>query len=259
MTSAQIGLVAIAAYAMAFVGRVAYSSRLSWRCFLFFLTWIAIISHGLQLHRLIDLPLGQNLSWVNLLSLLAWLSVLLIALADYVLPVASLGLLVYPVAIVLIGLSEFLHPTFILVTKFHPPMLMHILLATFVVALLFICGIQALLLMLQQFSLKQKKMLSLLELLPPLQVMEQLLFFEIGLSFLSLSLFFIATLYGFEFSLVKIFWRETLLSILLWGIFLVLLIGRYLLKWHSARSAMAASLGVAIALVLYLMSHIRMY
>lgn len=257
MTTAQIGLFAVIAYAMAFVCQVADSKNSVGRLFLFFLSWLAIITHGLQLHLLIDLPLGQNLSWVNLLSLLTWLTVLLIGLASVALPVKSLNLLVYPVAIIAVGLSEILHPYFLIATKYQPEMLMHILLATLIVALLVICGIQALLLIIQQRALKQKKLLSLLQLFPPLQVMEHLLFFEMSLGFLGLTLFLLLSLVSFNFELLKIFWLEAALSCLLWLIFLFLLIGRFILKWRSATAAIWVSFGVSVAVILYLTSHIK--
>ena len=87
--------------------------------------------------------------------------------------------------------------------------------------------------------------------------MERLLFFEMSLGFLGLTVFLLTAMLGFDLALVKSFWIETLLSGLLWLTFLLLLIGHYALKWRSATAAMWASLGVAVAIILYLTSHLR--
>ena len=126
MATAELGLFAILAYSVAFVSQVANSKKISWRIFLLLTTWFAIACHGLQLHQLIDLPQGQNLSWVNLLSLLTWLSAILILLANFILPVSSLNFFLYPVSIITIGLTEFFHPRYIIVTQHQPKMLLHI-------------------------------------------------------------------------------------------------------------------------------------
>lgn len=257
MTPAEIGLFAVIAYALAFMGQVAYSQQYSWRGFLFLTTCIAIVCHALQLHQLIDLPGGQNLSWINLLSFLTWLSALLIFLVNFILPIASLNLLLYPISIITMSLSMIWHPQHLVMTAQQPKMLWHILLASLLVALLIICAIQSLLLVLQKFALKQKKMLSLLQRLPPLQSMERLLFVEIILSFIGLSVFLLLT--GINFSLFKNFFDEDCLSLLLWFIFLMILIGRYHYQWRASIAALWTCLGVGIALLLYLTHHLSKF
>lgn len=256
MSTAQLGLFAILAYSVAFMCQVASSRHLAWRFFSVAAIVIALLLHGEQLHQLIDLPQGQNLAWTNLFSLLAWLSALLIFLANYVLRVATLNFLIFPVAIIAIALGEVFHPLKIIVTEYHPETLTHILLATFIVALLVICGFQALLLMTQQFLLRRKKMLSLLELFPPLQIMERLLFFEVLLCFLGLTIFLVTALLGFDLLAVKSFWMETLFSMVLWLGLLVLLLGRYVFRWRAATAASCSFVALAIGVLLFLTSHL---
>lgn len=254
MPLAEMGLFAIVAYALAFMSQVAYARSRLWRGFLLLTACAALFCHASQLHQLIDLPQGQNLSWVNLLSLLTWLAGLLIFLADFILPVASLSLLVYPASIVAISLSIVTHPYHLVATEHQPKMLWHILLASLLVTLLIITAIQSLLLVLQKFLLKQKKMLGLLQFFPPLQSMERLLFFEISLSFISLTLFLLLT--GFDFFSLKNFWDEGFLSLVLWLIFLIVLIGRYRYQWRSLVAAILTCVGVGVALLIYLSHHL---
>jgi len=253
MSPAEMGLLAIVAYALAFMGQVAYARNGLWRGFLLLATCAALFCHASQLHQLIDLPQGQNLSWVNLLSLLTWLSGLLIFLVDFILPIASLSLLVYPASIVAISLSIIIHPYHIVATEYQPKMLWHILLASLLVALLIITAIQSALLVLQKFLLKQKKMLGLLQFFPPLQSMERLLFFEISLSFISLTLFLLLS--SVDFRSLKNFWDEGFLSFILWLIFLIVLVGRYRYQWRSLIAAILTCAGVGVALLIYLSHH----
>ena len=257
MTTAEIGLCAIFCYAAAFIFQLAWIGKSRYQAILSLFIILALITHGLQLHRLIDLPSGQNLSLVNLFSLLTWLSALLIALVNLRLPVRSLNFLLYPVAIMSIGLSVLFPASLIIPTQHDPVTLFHILLSTLIVALFVMSGIQALLLSVQQYALKQKKLLSVLQIFPALDQMEKLLFFDLALSFIGLSLFLISAFMSFSLSVMIHFWQESIASLLLWFIVGFLLLGRYCLRWRSATAAVWTSLAVAIAITIFLTRHLN--
>ena len=253
------GIFAIIAYASVLILHMMYGNHTSptIKFFSYFLIMIGLITHAMQLHHLIDTSQGQNLSWLNLISLLTWLSGLLIMLASFSLPILSLNFLLYPVAILFLGLNYFLHPVYFIVTKNQPQMLVHILSATAVVAFLIIAAIQSVLLFFQQLILKQKKLLAVLNFLPPLETMKRLLFLEINLNFIVLSIFFLLTLYLVKPIVLLHYWAASLLSVFLWIIFLFLVFIRYFFRWRPATGALSVIVALCIGLLIYLTSHLR--
>lgn len=256
MTVIEIGLASIFFYTTAFLFQLASIEKLHYQRYLIWLILFALFFHGNQLHYLIDLPSGQNLSLANLFSLLTWLSGVLIALVSLRLPMQSLYFLLFPFSILSVGLSLFFHNEFIIPTQHNPVALFHILLATLIVALFVISGIQAILFSAQQYALRHKKCLSVLAIFPALDRMEALLFFDLSLSFLGLTLFLLSAIMSFSWPAILHFWEESIVSLLLWVMLGLLLLGRYYLRWRSATAAAWASIALAIAITIFLTRHL---
>lgn len=125
----------------------------------------------------------------------------------------------------------------------------HILLSIVSYSVLTLAAFQAILLSRQERALKQHHTRGLVNSLPPLQVMERLLFEMILAGFLLLTL---ALLSGFIFTddlFAQHLAHKTLLSIIAWVVFAILLGGRYLLGWRS-RTALRWTLAGFILLML---------
>ncbi len=242
------GVVALGAYGQQALGR--------WRRLgLALLTLLALLGHAYLLQQGIDLPQGQNLNVANLFSLIAWLAGFILFLGQCSLPITSLGLLVYPIAAFSLLLS--LHATnrFIVVTSEHPWALFHILWSTLVVGLFVISGCQALLLALQERLLRAKKLTGFLERLPPLQVMETVLFNCIKWGVLTLSLLLLSSFLLFKRSHLPGVWSKMLLGIAVWSVFIVLLLGRHFLGWRGNLAVAWTVSGVILSVGVYLGSH----
>ncbi len=216
---------------------------------------LALLGHGYLLQQRIDLSAGQNLNVANLFSLIAWLAGFILFLGQFSLPIASLGLLVYPIAA--FSLLWALHATnyFIVSTSDDPWALFHILWSTLVVGLFVISGCQAVLLAIQERLLRSRKCLGFLERLPPLQVMEIVLFNCIKWGVLTLSLLLLSSFLFFKRSHLPGVWSKMLLGAAVWCVFVGLLSGRYFLGWRGNLAVIWAVSGVILSVSIYLGSH----
>jgi ABC-type uncharacterized transport system permease subunit len=207
------------------------SRTYSWVYFL--LGFLAILSHGILLHYWIDTPQGQNISFVNLFSLVAWLVALLVLLAALIKPITNLTLLIFPIALISVFLKLIFPGVILINMQNHPKELIHILLSTFAFSILCVCGLQAFFLAIQEYLLRHKRAVGFIQLLPPLQRMEKLLFQMIAMGFIFLTILLVSSFWSFGYAAITDFWQKTLLSLFAWGVFAILLIGHRYLGWRS--------------------------
>lgn len=65
------------------------------RRYYWWLSYPAILTHAYLLYRWIDQPDGQNLSFTNMFSLVAWVIAVLIIVSAWRKPITSLALLIF--------------------------------------------------------------------------------------------------------------------------------------------------------------------
>lgn len=194
---------------------------------------LALPLHLLCVYAAIYQPGGLNLGLFQVISLVGWLiAALSIAMSLYQ-PVVSLTLGAFPLAALGILLSLFVPAPYVLLTAVSHGVEAHILLSILAYSVLMIAAAQATLLAVQDHQLRQHKR-GLLNVLPPLQTMERLLFDLIAVGFVLLTL---AIVTGFV-TLNNIFAQhvvhKTVLTLAAWLVFAVLLSGRHWLGWRGA-------------------------
>lgn len=131
---------------------------------------------------------------------------------------------------------------------------LHILTAIVAFGILGLAGIQALMLHIQNESLRNKPKNAILRSLPPLETMETLLFqiILIGFILLSISLF---TALGFSDNFYTFsHWHKILLSFLAWIFFAILLYKHYRSGWRGKKAVKWTLSGLTILLSSYLSS-----
>jgi ABC-type uncharacterized transport system permease subunit len=199
----------------------------------FILGFLAVISHAVLLYHWIDTLHGQNISFVNLFSLVAWLVAFLVLLAALIKPIANLTLFIFPIALSSIFLEWYFPAILLANTQSHPKELIHILLSTMAFSLLCICGLQAFFLAIQEYLLRHKRPARFIQLLPPLQQMEKFLFQMITTGFIFLTILLVTSFWSFGYAVITNFWQKTLLSLFGWTIFASLLAGHRYAGWRS--------------------------
>ncbi|MCC2615178.1 cytochrome c biogenesis protein CcsA [Aestuariibacter halophilus] len=215
---------------------------------------LAIFAMGLHLSLLtqgILLEPGQNMSFTNVASLIAWLIALSMTAASLWMP----NLLLLPVVLgfaALVVLINLLIPvTHIMHIDIQPALLIHITLALFAYGILMIALLYALQLAYINQRLKQKQASLLNSPLPPLMMVESI-FFKLlvtGTALLTLSL-----ISGFVF-LDNMFATQqahkTVLSLLAWLIYVIVLVGHQRLGWRGKPVITATITGSVLLTLAY--------
>ncbi|OED40616.1 hypothetical protein AB833_11110 [Chromatiales bacterium (ex Bugula neritina AB1)] len=185
---------------------------------------------------------GLNLGFFNALSVTAWVTTVIVLLLNIGRPVLNLGLILFPVSALTLALSLVFKGNFSTVST---EVRWHVLISIVAYALLTIAAGQSLLVSLQDRRLHNRRPGGLLRALPPLKVMETVLFQLLVASFLLLSL---ALLSGFVF-LDDLFAQrlvhKTTLSLFAWGILAVLLIGQLCWGWRGQKAALMTTISYA--------------
>ena len=212
---------------------------------------VAAALHGLALAVSIHTAAGFELDLMRTGSVLAWEAGLFTALAALRLPMASLGLVSFPVGA--LGAS-------VLLTDIAPPRVVvfsswaieaHVVLSLLAYGVLMLAAGQACLLWYQERRLRARDVQGLLGLLPPLSVMEDLLFHMIGWGVALLTL---ALVSGVPFVVdlrQQHLAHKVVLSLAAWVIFAVLLYGRARFNWRGPRAVALTLAGFATLALAY--------
>jgi len=213
------------------------------------LGWLAAILHGLALTSGFGTNEGLNLSFLNAMSLVAWVIVAILLLTALAKPVDKLGMVVFPMAAVILLLKLTVPESVHTVKHLSWPMTAHIVVSMLAYSFLNIAAFQAALLAFQDWRLRSHHTDLLVRSLPPLQTMESLLFQLIAAGFVFLSASLLTGFIFLEDMFAQHLAHKTVLSILAWLLFGVLLIGRARYGWRGT-IAIRWTLGGFLSLML---------
>ena len=210
----------------------------------------AILIHTGLIYPSIVTSSGLNLGVVNAASLVALLSAVLLLLFSFQEPVENLGIPVFPVAALSIGLM-LLYPTHHLITSASTgwQLDVHILISLLAYSILGLAALQALLLAIQDYHLHNRQPGGFIRSLPPLQTMESLMFQMIGIGFALLTLALVTGVLFLEDIFAQHLVHKTVLSFVAWLVFSILLWGRWRFGWRG-RVAIRWTVGGFVFLML---------
>jgi len=219
---------------------------------IFAITFVALTTHAILLFLTTIRPEGLNISFVNSFSLVSWLIVLLYLMTEYRKPAETLGLLILPTASIAVFL-QVIWPNQVILASHSIELQLHIFLSLLSYGLLAMAAGQSILLLIQTHYLKNKHPGGFIRSLPPLQSMESLLFqmIQIGFSLLTLALLssFIFLDNFFVTIVEQHLLHKTILSIIAWCLFAILLWGRSHFGWRG-KKAIHFTLGGFVFLML---------
>ncbi|MCQ8106123.1 cytochrome c biogenesis protein CcsA [Methylomonas sp. SURF-2] len=213
--------------------------------------WLGAMAHGIYTIHIFQQFNGFNFSFFNAAALVALFIVLLLLVAALDKPVEKLGIAIFPLAAILLGLD------IIFPEKSHPistenwRMTIHILSSITAFSLLNIAALQALLLAIQDQQLRSHNPKRLITALPPLQAMETLLFQMIGTGLLFLTVSLLSGFIFIEDLFAQHLVHKTVLSIIAWIIFSSLLIGRIRYGWRGNTAIRWTLAGFSLLLLAY--------
>jgi ABC-type uncharacterized transport system permease subunit len=128
----------------------------------------------------------------------------------------------------------------------------HIFLSTLALIVLGSAALQALLLASQEWMLKHKQAIGFIQYFPPLEVMETYLFTLISIAIILLTLVLTTSLILFYPIFEQRLWQKLFLSLLAWGVLLMLLIGRSYFGWRGKIAISWTLIGASLIGIVYL-------
>ncbi|WP_226571224.1 cytochrome C assembly family protein [Mangrovibacter yixingensis] len=229
-------ILALAAYSvsLALIIPGLLKQQSGWRRMAILSAIVALICHALALESRIFINGGQNLSLLNVGSLVS----LMICIVMTVVATKNRGWLLLPIvyafALINLAFASFVPNEFITHLETTPGMMVHIGLSLFSYATLIIAALYALQLAWIDYQLKNKRLAFSTD-MPPLMGIERKMFHitQIGVVLLTLTLatglFYMHNMFTMENI------DKAVLSILAWFVYIILLWGHYHEGWRGRR------------------------
>ncbi len=211
----------------------------------------AVTLHALVLYPHLITGNGLNLGFFNAASLVALITVLLLLLVAIKQPVENLGIPVLPVAAVTVALASWNPGHQASITSGSWQLDLHILFSVLAYSLFALAAVQAVLLAIQDQHLRNRHPGGYIRALPPLQIMENLLFQMIGTGFVLLSAALLTGVLFLEDIFAQHLVHKTLLSLAAWVIFGILLWGRWKFGWRGRKAIRWTLIGFVFLLLAY--------
>ena len=195
---------------------------------------------------------GLDFELFKAASLLFWSGAAMAYVASFRLPVGNLLLVVYPLTVVALLTGLFLHtPAIVPRTPVGWGLGAHILLSILSYSILSIAAVQALALGVLINRLKHRRLHGVVDLMPPLATMESLLFRLIWTGEALLAAAILTGMLFLEDMFAQHLAHKTVLSIVAWLVFAVLLWGRHRLGWRGVTAIRWTLVGFALLILAY--------
>lgn len=194
---------------------------------------VALLCHAIIAWQSVFEPTGVNLGFYKISALIFLVINVACILSLARRPLQNLLVILFPLSALAVLVSTYAPDSAAIRTDLAPGILLHIGSSIVAYAVLTLAAAQAALLAAQDHQLKQRHTRGLVQILPPLQVMESMLF---ELLWIGVILLTVAIASGFIF-LDDIFAQrlvhKTVLTLGAWLLLSVLLWGHYQLGWRS--------------------------
>lgn len=192
----------------------------------------AVLLHTFAVYLILHPGYGIQLSFFPVSSLIAWLIAGLVLLSSLKKPLHNLFVIVFPLAAFCVILTT-MTPATADAKPYVLGLVIHILSSILAYSIFTIAAIQAILLHIQNSQLRKHHTRGIVAALPPLQMMESLLFEMLltGLVLLSVSL--VTGVIFVEDIFAQHLVHKTALSIIAWLIYATILWGRHYLGWRG--------------------------
>jgi len=174
---------------------------------------------------------------------------LIVLVSSFRKPVHNLFLLLFPLAAIILAATILVGSTHQPWQAVSAPIGTHIFISILAYSLMTIAAFQAVLLALQNWRLRHKHLGNWLQVVPPLQTMEALLFEVLWAGFVLLTLSLITGFLFFEDFFAQHLVHKSVFSICSWLLYAILLWGRHVKGWRG-NTAIRWTLAAFFAMVL---------
>ncbi|MEM7221299.1 MAG: cytochrome c biogenesis protein CcsA [Pseudomonadota bacterium] len=211
----------------------------------------AVLLHGATAYLLAFSTDGLNVGLTSSVAAISFVLSALVLTASFNQPLNNLFILVFPMGAIGVMLGTLLPPTEPIGAEPEGPLLWHILLSVAAYAVLLLAACQSLVLLLQERTLRARRNIALLALLPPLQTGEKLLFRWILWGVLLLTAAIVSGFVFLDDLFAQRIVHHTVLALASWVAFAVLLVGRYRFGWRGTTATHWTLVGFSLLLLGY--------
>lgn len=211
----------------------------------------ALALHAVMLYHGLFTLGGLNMSFFNAVSLAAWTAAGLLLISALSKPVENLAILALPVAAITVLLDLRFPGSRLLSSDSDWELRLHVLSSMLAYSLLTLASAQAILLAIQDAQLRRHRPGGFVRALPPLQTMESLLFEMIGVGFVLLSVALVSGFIYLDDMFAQHVVHKTVLSIVAWVTFAMLLWGRFRFGWRGRKAIRWTLIGFAVLMLAY--------
>ena len=211
--------------------------------------FLALAAHIVVLNFSMISPTGINLGFYDAVSLVGATVTLFTLVSALRHPVEILLILVMPIAALSIALEATNSATHMIPPGSSTGLIFHVISSLVAYSVLALAAIHAILLSIQNRLLHRHQPGGFIRLLPPLKTMESLLFESIIAGFICLSISLVTGLVFLENMFAQHLAHKTILSIIAWLVFAILLYGHWYKGWRG-RTAVRWTLAGFISLML---------
>lgn len=210
---------------------------------------IALLIHLFVLYQQVFTPTGINMGFYSSLSLVSAFITLFTITESARYPAEIVCMIMMPIAAAMLALDAANESTHMLPPDSSTALITHVMTSLLAYSVLGLAALYAILLSVQNATLHARQTGGILKLLPPLKTMETMLFESISVGFLLLSVSLATGLMFLENMFAQQLVHKTVLSMLAWMVFGILLCGRMIVGWRG-KTAIRWTLGGFISLML---------
>ncbi len=211
--------------------------------------FLALAIHLYALKLSMMTPAGINLGFYTALSLISAFIALFTLVSALRHPIEIIGIVVLPLASLALAIDQAAASSHLLPPGSSSGLIFHVVSSVVAYSILGLAALHAIVLWFQNSLLHHHQPGGVIRLLPPLKTMESLLFDTIIIGFICLTLSLVSGMVFLENMFAQHLAHKTVLSIIAWLVFAILLTGRWLVGWRG-RTAIRWTLGGFISLML---------
>lgn len=200
------------------------------------LALLAAVLHGTDHVRVYLAEGAIELHFFAALSLVGLGVAVLTALLSFLRPVGALGVLLYPIAALFAVLYAGTRGAPVAAVSLGWQIQLHAGLALLAYATLSVAALLAIMLWMQERALRRRQLAPMLRAFPPLTLLEALMFRLIAAGFALLTLALLSGVVFVENLFDQHLVHKSVLSLLAWGVFGALLVGRRWYGWRGRRA-----------------------
>lgn len=211
----------------------------------------AVVLHGISAYQHIFSDIGVDLTLINVFSLVMLIINTLVVVSSIKKPLHSLFILLFPISTIAVGLTLINGQSTSSLNQITTGIGIHVLLSIVAYSLLSIAVLQALLLYWQNSHLKKRQLSGFIKHLPPLQTMESLMFELVWVGVILLAIGIGVGAFYIEDMFAQHLAHKTILSIIAWCIFAMLLAGHTLWGWRGNQAIRWVLVGFCVLMLAY--------